>query len=107
MKPLKRERVAPIVVARPADGITGTDADFSYAREEDWEDAIFRNADHFTVFRTRTDKQYFNDFAEACINAYHHPRALVYAVARSGRAFCVVRKRWAHYLEIWKVMTGV
>jgi hypothetical protein len=104
VRPLRQGPPRIDASARPADAIAGTDADFS-VKEEVWEEAVFRNFEYFTVWRPGgAPKEFYRDFAEACLAAYRDRRALVYAIAKSGRQFCVVRTRWAHFLTIWKEM---
>jgi len=71
----------------------------------EWEEAVFRNASHFTVFRRigrfNRDTKLFQTFPEAIQNAQDDPTALVYAVTIEGRSLCVVRSQWNHYAQIW------
>src|ERR1700723_3474441 len=62
----------------------------------DWEEMIFRNANHFTVFRLKRRTSFrpverestvFQTFPEAVADAQQDPAALVYAVTLSGDAF--------------------
>lgn len=83
--------------------------DFDVPTVEEWEDKVFLSAyrsGHFNVFRKTgfmcRETERFHDFAEAAMNAYNDPRALVYAVTKTERAVCLPRKRWLHYLELIK-----
>lgn len=76
----------------------------------DWEEAIFRHANHFTVFRLHRKTTFrpvervsvvFSTFPEAIAEAGPDVNALVYAVTLSGDAFCVPRSAWEQYLSIW------
>ena len=79
--------------------------------QDQWEELLFRNAAYFTVYRKlsrgKSERKEFANFPEAAVDAFHDHRALVYAVAESGRFVCVVRSRWQHYLDIWKEMNKV
>lgn len=78
--------------------------------QRDWEEAIFRHANHFTVFRLHRrvhgtmperESTVYQTFPEAITVANPDPRLLVYAVTLSGDAFCVPRSEWIKYLDIW------
>lgn len=73
---------------------------------EQWEEQVFANADHFTVFRRlgrfRRDVHTVKTFPEATKAAGDDETALVYAVCLSGRSCCLVRSRWPRYQEIWQ-----
>ena len=87
---------------------------FETASLEIWEDQVFRAAvfgGYFTTWRgTRRGRKFlkkeFGDFASAALDAYHDPKALVYAVTHSGRSTCLVRNRWPHFLELVKEWAG-
>lgn len=82
------------------------ESNFNVEREEQWEDAVFLRAVEFTVFRKvgrfKRDRKHFSDYCAAVIEAWNDPTALVYAVTENGRQVCLVPKRWAHYLLLWK-----
>lgn len=83
---------------RPEHNFTGT--------LDEWEDALFGNAHHFNVYRRfgrgRSDTKEFGTFPEAIADAGPDDRALVYAVTASERFFCVERKKWPHFSELWE-----
>jgi hypothetical protein len=74
-------------VRTPNESLTGT--------LEEWEEAVFRHADHFAVFRYPSkQRDEYRTFAEAVAAAKDDQRALVYAITAEGR-FCVVpRGQW-------------
>jgi hypothetical protein len=78
-------------VRTPNESLTGT--------LEEWEEAVFRNADLFAVIRypskQRTEHR---TFAEAVAAAGDDQRALIYAVTAEGRYCCVPRHLWEQYL---------
>ena len=76
----------------------------------DWEEAIFRNANHFTVFRLHRRTSFrpveresvvYATFPEATAEASKDVQALVYAVTLSGDAFCIPTGNWDRYKAIW------
>lgn len=79
--------------------------------QRDWEEAVFRNANHFTVFRLhrRTtagtlperESTVYQTFPEALNVAKTDPRLLVYAVTLTGDSFCIPPGEWDKYLAIW------
>jgi hypothetical protein len=77
--------------------------------QQEWETSVFRNANHFTVFRygpgrlpsERRNVTVYQTFTEALEDAADDLRALIYAVTIEGRAVCIPRKEWPHYLELW------
>lgn len=82
----------------------------SAAKQQDWEEAIFRNATHFNVFRLHRrvgdkpkerESTAYHTFPEAVAQAGGDIRALVYAVTKEGSNFCVPRKEWDKYKAIW------
>ena len=78
------------------------------ASREAFEERIFRCASHFNVVRFGTHNgseiKTVKTFSEAVYNAYGNPRALVYAITINGDAFCIPRKEWNHYAEVWMSM---
>lgn len=95
----------------PAPSVRKQPQDCYLETQKDWEEAIFRNANHFTVFRlhrrstTRPVRErestVFAKFSKAIAEAGPDPQALVYAVTINGDNFCVPRTEWARYLTIW------
>lgn len=85
------------------------DEDFS-GLLEDWDDRVFRHADHFRVHRYygngSNDRMETKDFgqamcaADACLKT-PGMRVLVYAVTATGRYQCLVQTRWEHYAQLW------
>lgn len=75
---------------------------------DEFEEKIFREADHFNVVRFGTHNgseiKTVKSFAEAVYIASNDPRILIYAVALSGRAFCLARKDFGKFAEIWLEM---
>ena len=73
---------------------------------EEYDDAIFRRAEYFNVARKvgvgASQVQRFEDFPTAAYDAIKDHRAMVYAVTPEGRYVCLPRKRWLHFLEMWK-----
>jgi hypothetical protein len=72
---------------------------------EQWEEQVFANANHFTIFRRlgrfNHDTKTVATFPEAINEAKGDRTALVYAVTLTGRSVCLIRARWPRYLEIW------
>lgn len=77
---------------------------------QDWEEAIFRHAHHFNVFRLHRrsairpkerEVVVYATFPEATADAKLDPAALVYAITLSGDNFCVPRSDWERYSGIW------
>lgn len=84
-----------------------------------WSDAVFGNADHFTVVVGRSPfnrtRQEFKSYPEAMERAHNYEitdpnggRPMIYAVAASGRSTMLVPQKWNWYLDLWnkKVETG-
>ena len=96
----RKQPPAPIVQPFDENCFEGTLAD--------WEERVFRSASHFTVVRygvaTGSERVTVDTFQYALALAGNNPRALVYAVTGSGRTFCVPRKEWLKYYEIWLEM---
>lgn len=75
---------------------------------DEWEDSVFAQADHFRLIRfhddNSQDRAEVKTLAQAMrlardeLNADR--RVLVYAVAASGRFFCVAPGRWDHFAEV-------
>jgi len=80
---------------------------FNVKREE-WEDAVFSNAAYFTVFRRHgrfainRENKPFATFPEAMNDALEDVQALVYAVTATERSVCLVRDKWARYMDMWQ-----
>jgi hypothetical protein len=75
------------------------------ATQQDWEERIFRQASYFTVVRFGvlggSQCATVKGFAEAYYLAHQEPRALIYAVAGNGQAFCIPKTDYSKYAEIW------
>ncbi len=74
-----------------------------------YEEAIFRRAmegGYFTVVHYRSlggsERIDFETFPEAAIEAFHNPRALVYAVSERGNQVCIPRSRWGYFNDLYK-----
>jgi hypothetical protein len=75
---------------------------------DEWEDSVFLDADHFHLIRfhddNSRDRAQVKTFAQAMRAARDEldagRRVLVYAVAASGRFFCVAPKRWDHFAAL-------
>lgn len=70
----------------------------------DWEARVFRNAEYFTVVRygvSGGECAEVRTFPQALSLIETNSRALVYAVTKSGRNFCVPRSEWPKYHQIW------
>lgn len=82
----------------------GTSENDFWGTRQEWEERIFRNANHFTVVRfgvpNGSESTTVKTFAEAYYVAHQEPRALIYAVTLSGRAFCVPASEYVKYAEI-------
>jgi len=83
---------------------TQPDPAFSGTREQ-WEEYVFRRADHFNVVRYNSHNgseiMTLDTFAKAIYIASGNPRSLIYAVcAGSCDAFCVARGDWEKYARI-------
>lgn len=88
--------------------IKGTEHDFSVGPAE-WEAAVFRNAEHFVVFRRHSrfqrERKEFTDFREAHAFAQAHgelTQGLLYAVTETGRSVMVPPAIWPDCLKMWK-----
>lgn len=79
--------------------------EFLLGTQAEWEEAVFRNAHHFSVFRYfgrgRRVSEVFETFPEALKDAGDDYRALVYVVTLDGRSVCLPRKEWPNYQAIW------
>lgn len=68
----------------------------------EWEEAVFGNADHIVVYRhVGRTRRTFPDWPSAKADAETDARALVYAVAASGRSVLLEHKNWPKYDELW------
>lgn len=84
----------------PEDHLTGT--------QGDWEEAIFRSADHFSVFRrvpgtggeTFKCKTFPEAVSAAKAQASDTP-VIIYAITLSGRSCVIPKTDWQNYLRIW------
>jgi hypothetical protein len=78
------------------------------ATREEFEERLFRTADHFNIVRFGTHNgseiKTVRNFAEAIYWAHNNPRVLIYVVTLSGNAFCMSRKDYNRYAEIWLSM---
>ncbi len=78
------------------------------ATREAFEERIFRCANHFNVVRfgvpSGSEIKTVKTFSEAIYNAHGNPRALIYAVALSGDAFCISKTEYGKYAEVWLSM---
>lgn len=80
--------------------------------QKEWEEAVFRNATHFNVFRLyrrraagtfpKREATAYYTFPEAVADAAPDLQALVYAVTEQGNNFCVPRPEWPKYQQIWE-----
>lgn len=76
---------------------------------EEFEAAIFSNAEYFTTFRLNTgrhrrDVRRFDNFPQAIADAEPDRAALVYAVTKTQRQACLDRKKWPEFLKQWDAM---
>jgi hypothetical protein len=73
---------------------------------DEWEEVVFKNASHFTVYRFlgshKRDKATHYSLIEAINDAGDDVRALVYAVTASGQAVCLPRSKWPHFAKLEK-----
>ncbi len=91
--------------------MTENDALYPGISADEWDMAVFLNADHFTVServgRGQREQMMFHDYAAAAIYAYDRPQALLYAVTGRGMARCIVRSKWLMFLQVWKKEKGI
>lgn len=88
---------------------------------DEWEDSVILNSTLFTCFTFRgrgtRHTEEFKSFEEAIQAAGDDPRALVYAVAESGRFVCIPKKikkvsyapgenNWSRVLKLLKEKNG-
>lgn len=85
-----------------------SDADFTQDQDS-WEEAVFRNADHFTsvlfLGRGQYDTKTFATLPEAIAASPLVTNArgrLVYCVSKSGRRLCIDRDKREHWLKLWE-----
>jgi hypothetical protein len=100
----KSGRSSPKVVVR------NETPEFGNTRDE-FEERIFRTADHFNVIRygvpAGSECATVATFPEAMALAHNNPRVLVYVVSTTlGHAFCMGRKDYNRYAEIWLSMSN-
>jgi hypothetical protein len=74
------------------------------ANREEFEERIFRVADHFNVVRFGafgSEVATVKTFPEAVYLASQQPRSLIYAVSSfTAQAFCLGKKDWEKYARI-------
>ena len=108
--PGQKQPQAPSIQVRPRRPNPPPNECFTGTRDE-WEEAIFRHAHHFNVFRLHRrvklgmpvrETQVYPTFPEATADAGPDIQAMVYAVTENGDSFCVPRKLWGHYQQIWE-----
>lgn len=80
------------------------------ATREQWEERIFRIADHFNVVRHNpgggSDIATVKTFTEALFLAHNKERHLVYVVTLNGDAFCMPPKDYAKFADMTLKMRG-
>jgi hypothetical protein len=120
MRPLKKDKhPMPDRSLSPALGPQTKGPEFQLTGSmEQWEEAIFENAAHFTVCTftgtspsSRRVQEFATfpealDMAQAYTKAENKP-ALIYAIAKAGgsdqaRSFCMPAQHWDRYLELWR-----
>ena len=78
------------------------------ATREVFEERAFRTATHFNVVRFGTHNgseiATVKSFAVAVYLAHDNPRMLIYAVSSEGQAFCIPKKDYGKYAQIWMGM---
>lgn len=76
-----------------------------YSSYEEWENRIFRTAQYFTVVRFGvpggSECLTTQSFPVALAAADSEPRSLIYCVGIGGHAFCLVRKDWGRFAQLW------
>ena len=80
--------------------------DFTVQPEER-DEIIFDRAVHFTTFRLHSGRHYrdtrkFETYPEALKDAAKDRRALLYAVAASGRSVCIDEAKREEFLQRWR-----
>ena len=75
---------------------------------EAFEERVFRTASHFNIVKYGTfngsEIATVKSFAVAVYLAHANPRMLIYAVSSEGLAFCIPKKDYGKYAEIWLSM---
>jgi hypothetical protein len=75
------------------------------ATREAFEERVFRTASHFNIVKYGTfngsEIATVKSFAVAVYLAHENPRMLIYAVTDDGRAFCIPKKDYEKFAEIW------
>jgi hypothetical protein len=86
-------------VATPEHNFTGD--------REAWEQTVFENADHFTVFRylanKKRDQKEYRSLVEAIRDAGSDSHALLYAVTGPGRFVNLPRADWPRHLNEYAI----
>ena len=87
--------------------VSNREPEYGRTREE-FEERVFRCASHFNVVRYGTfngsEIATVKSFPVALAVAHDNPRMLVYAVSSEGLAFCIPKKDYGKYAEIWLSM---
>lgn len=77
---------------------------------DEWEEHVFLSARAYSVIvplgRGKIDSKWYATFPEAMIISLHTPRSLLYVSTPTGRAVCIPRKRFEHYLGVYNKATG-
>ena len=78
------------------------------ATREEFEERVFRVASHFNIMRFGTHNgseiKTVKSFAVAVYLAHNNPRMLIYAVTDEGQAFCIPKKDYGKYAQLWLSM---
>lgn len=76
-----------------------------YGTRDEWEEQLFRNADHYNVWRFGyvTGGEVFTtkSFSEALYVACSNDRACLYVVTAEGSGFCMGRKDYKKYADLF------
>lgn len=71
---------------------------------EQWEDAVFREAEYYTVVSGRSPfnrvKRIYKTWSAAKLAAEPDITMMVYAVTAEGRSVMLPRSKWDHYDQI-------
>lgn len=102
--PFPTAKVIPITEhSKPNQCFTGT--------RDQWEEAIFRCAHHFNVFRlhrrlgprpVERETRVYATFPEALADAGQDVQVLIYAVTLEGDNFCLPHNKYDFYTQIWE-----
>lgn len=72
---------------------------------DEFEERIFRNATIFNVVRfgvpAGSEIATTDSFPKALALASEKPRSIIYAATTEGRAFCIPKKQYLKYSQIW------